>query len=166
MNIQRFTFFLTDNLLLLYCSVTWSLLTQTDTDWTCWLKADARVWKPNSNLKLTQTAAMPYMLYIAYKQYSAGCCWCVNDGRTEASSHAQEMLPTRFQETAQSGQHWHFDAAIKGFICRKLKIIKECTRRSIMCWRWARKLCSVLHDYKWNIGGGNNTVILKGYIEY
>ena len=39
-------FFLpTDNLHLLDCLVTWSLLSQTDTDWTCWLTVDARVQK-------------------------------------------------------------------------------------------------------------------------
>ena len=71
MNIQRFTFFLTDNLLLLYCSVTWSLLTQTDTDWTCWLKADALVWKPNSNLKLTQTSC--HAIYVVHCLQTAQC---------------------------------------------------------------------------------------------
>ena len=41
------------------------------------------------------------------QQYTAGWAWWVNDGKTAASSaavswrhHAQEMLPTRFQETA------------------------------------------------------------------
>ena len=34
-----------DNLHLLDCSVTWSLLTLTDVDWFCWLTADARVQK-------------------------------------------------------------------------------------------------------------------------
>ena len=38
-------FFATDNLHLLDCSVTWSLLTLTDADWTCWLTAGSRVWK-------------------------------------------------------------------------------------------------------------------------
>ena len=38
-------FLLTDNLHLLDCSVTWSPLTRTDADWTCWLAANARVWK-------------------------------------------------------------------------------------------------------------------------
>ena len=55
-------FFLTDNLQLLHCPVTWSRLTQT----------------------------------------------------------SQEMLPTRFQETALSEQHWHSDADIKAFMCSKL----------------------------------------------
>ena len=35
----------TDNLHLLDCAVTWSLLTRTDTDWTCWLTVDSRVLK-------------------------------------------------------------------------------------------------------------------------
>ena len=90
----------------------------------------------HTNLKLTQTAATQY---TAYKQYTAGCCWCVNDGRAAASSaavswrhHAQEMLPSRFQEIAKSEQHWHSNADIKSFICSKLKNINECTFRSNM----------------------------------
>ena len=35
--------FSTDNLHLLDCTVTWSLFLQTDTDWICWLAADACV---------------------------------------------------------------------------------------------------------------------------
>ena len=48
--------------------------------------------------------------------------------------YAEHMLPTRFkfQETLQSEQHWHSDADIEGFICRKLKSINECTSRSNM----------------------------------
>ena len=57
-------FFLpSDNLHLLDCAVTWSQLTWTDTDWTCWLAADALVLKhnlANTYLKLTQTAATSY----------------------------------------------------------------------------------------------------------
>ena len=44
-------------------------------------------------------------VYTAYKGYTAGCSWCVNNGRTAASSaaissrhHPQEMLPTRFSK--------------------------------------------------------------------
>ena len=73
--------------------------------------------------------------YTAYKQYTAGCAWCINDGRTAASSAAvswRHLLPTRFQENAQSEQHWNSDADIEGFICRKVKIINECTSRSNM----------------------------------
>ena len=44
--------------------------------------------------------------------------------------HAQEMLPTRFQETAQSEQHWHSNADIENFFCGKLKSINACTSSS------------------------------------
>ena len=46
--------------------------------------------------------------------------------------YAEEMLPTRFQDTAQSEQHGHSNADIEGFICCKLKSINECTSRSNM----------------------------------
>ena len=42
------------------------------------------------------------------------------------------------------------DAEIGGFVCHKLKIINECKSRSNMPWRWAQKVCSVLHSNKWN----------------
>ena len=41
-SLSRF-FKMTDNLHLLDCSVTWSLLTRIDTGWTCWRTVDARV---------------------------------------------------------------------------------------------------------------------------
>ena len=47
-------------------TVTWSLLTLTDADWTCWLTADAQVGKhkheceTDSDMKLTQTASTHY----------------------------------------------------------------------------------------------------------
>ena len=86
-------------------------LTWTDTDWTCWLRADTRVWKHNHKFETdSDSCHTVHRLYTAYKQYTVGCCcWCVNHGRIAADSaifswwqHAQEMLPTRFQETAQS----------------------------------------------------------------
>ena len=94
-------------------------LTWTDTDWTCWLTADTRVWKHNHKFE-TDSLATVHRLCTAYKQYTEGCCcWCVNHGRWW--QHAQEMLSMRFQETAQSEseQHWHSDSDIKGlfFIC-------------------------------------------------
>ena len=114
-------FFATDNLHLLDCSVTWSLLTRTDADWTCWLTADARVRKHKHKFETDSDSGHPvHRSYTAYKQYTASCPWCVNDGRTAESSaavswwhHAQEMLATRFQETAQSEQHWHFECGHK-----------------------------------------------------
>ena len=54
-------FFLpTDNLHLLDCTVTWSLLTLTDTDWTCWLTVDTRLGNTNTDLNMTRTVATPY----------------------------------------------------------------------------------------------------------
>ena len=133
-------FFATDNLHLLDCSVTWSLLTWTDADWTCWLTADSQVLKHKHKFETdSDSCHTVHRSYTAYKQYTVGCAWCVNDGRTAASSaavswphHAQELLPTLFQETAQSEQHWHSYADIEGFICRKLKHINECTSSSNM----------------------------------
>ena len=66
MNTQLFTFFWTDNsdLHLLHCSVTWSLLTLTDVDWTYWLAVDVQVRKHKhwiNDLKLTQSAATLYI---------------------------------------------------------------------------------------------------------
>ena len=55
-------FFLTDNLHLLDCSETWSLLMRTDADWTCWLTADARVRKHKHKCETDadSRAATPY----------------------------------------------------------------------------------------------------------
>ena len=124
MNTLLFAFFLsTDKLLPLDCSMTWSLLTQTDADWTCWLTVDAPVWKHNTNLKLTQTAATPYTgRYTAFKQYTVGM-----PSSSLLTTPWAKLLPTRFQATAQSEQHWHSNADIEGFVCSKLKIINECT---------------------------------------
>ena len=57
---------------------------------------------------------------------------CILSSRLMTTPYAEDMLPTRFQETAQSEQHWHSDADIEGFICRKLKDINECSSRSNM----------------------------------
>ena len=56
---------------------------------------------------------------------------------------AEKMLPTLFQVTAQSEQHWHSNADIEGFICHKLKSINKCTSHWI-CLRMGAKgmLCS------------------------
>ena len=52
-------FFLTDwQLAPTGLSLTWSLLTRTDTDWTCWLMQESR--NTNTDLKLTQTVASLY----------------------------------------------------------------------------------------------------------
>ena len=53
---------------------------------------------------------------------------CILSSLLMTTPYAQEMLP----KTAQSEQHWHSDADIEGFICRKLKSINECTSRSNM----------------------------------
>ena len=47
---------------------------------------------------------------------------CILSSRLMTTPYVEEILPTRFQETAQSEQHWHSDADIEGFICRKLKV--------------------------------------------
>ena len=52
---------------------------------------------------------------------------CILNSSLMTTPYAEEILPTRFQETAQSEQHWHSDVDIKGFICCKLKSIIECT---------------------------------------
>ena len=57
---------------------------------------------------------------------------CILCSRLVTTPCEQEMLPTRFQGTAQSEQHWHSYADIEGFICHKLKSINECTSRSHM----------------------------------
>ena len=57
---------------------------------------------------------------------------CILSSSLMTTPYAEDMLPTRFQETAQSEQHWHSDADIEGFICRKLKDINECSSRSNM----------------------------------
>ena len=57
---------------------------------------------------------------------------CILSSRLMTTPYAEDMLPTRFQENAQSEQHWHSHADIKGFICRKLKDINECTPCSNM----------------------------------
>ena len=127
-------FLLTDNLHLLDCSVTCSLLTRTDTDWTCWLAAHTPVQKHEHKFETNSDSSHTvHRQYTAYKQYTAGSP-CVKNGRTAASSAAvswrhyvQEMLSMRFQETAQSEQHWHSNEEIKGLICRKLRSINECT---------------------------------------
>ena len=84
----------------------------------------------------------------------------VNNGRTVASSaavmtaavswrhHAQEMIPMRFEETAQSEQPWHSCADIEGFICCKLTSINECTSHLKMTKDGRERY--VLQNYKQN----------------
>ena len=57
---------------------------------------------------------------------------CIFSSRLMTTPYTEEMLPTRFQVTVQSEQHWHANAEIEGFICCKLKSINECTSRSNM----------------------------------
>ena len=145
MNTQLLAFFFsTGNLDLLDCSVTWSLLTRTDADWTCWLTADARVLKHKHKFETDPDSCqwLPYHTQVVHCLQTLHC-WLRLIHQTMAEqlhpqqpshddTHAQERLPTRFQETAQSEQHWHSDADIEGFICRILKIVNECTSRSNM----------------------------------
>ena len=129
-----------DKLHLLDCSVTWSLLTRTDADWTCWLTADAHVRKHKHKFETDwDSCHTVHRSYTTYKQYTAGCAWCVQRWQNSCilssrlmTTPCARMLPTRFQETAQSEQHWHSSADIEGFICHQLKIINECTSRSNM----------------------------------
>jgi len=140
-NTQLFAFFLTDWKLartgLRSDAVTWSLLTRTDTDWTCWLTV--RVRKHKHRFETDSDSGHPvHSGYTAYKQYTAARRrWqnsCILSSRLMTTPYAEHMLPTRFkfQETLQSEQHWHSDADFEGFICRKLKDINECSSRSNM----------------------------------
>ena len=137
------------------------MLMQTDADWTCWLAAEARVWKHKHKSETdSDSCHTVHRLCTACKWFSAGCCCrCIKDGRPDAAWaaiswrhhwHAQEMLPTRFQKTAQSEQHWYSNTFMEGFICHKLKIINKGTSRLYMPWRWVLKVCFVLHNYKQN----------------
>ena len=122
-------FFFNWQLLPADCSVTSSLLTQTDAVWTCWLTADHWLQKQKHTFETYSNSTGSHTVHrmnTAYKHYVAGCSWWVNDGRTAAISaaitwlyHAQEMLPMRFQETAQSEpskQHWNSNADIEDLI--------------------------------------------------
>ena len=145
-----------DNLHLLDCSVTWSLLTLADKDWTCWLTADTRAlkhkhkfvtdWDSGHTVQLPTFSTL--LLLLMHQPWRRAAF----SAAISCQQHAQEILPmsVRFQETAQSEQHWHSDAYIEGFICHKLKIITECTSCSNMPWRWALRVCSVFLNYKWN----------------
>ena len=82
-------FFPTVYLHLLDCSVTWSLLTLTDADWTCWFTVDSLGRKHKHKFETDSDRGHTiHRLYTSYKQYTACCTWCVNDGRTAASSAA------------------------------------------------------------------------------
>ena len=66
-------------------------------------------------------------------------CWlplwqnsCIISSRLMVTPYAEDMLPLRFQETAQSEQHCLSNADIEGFIYRKLKDINQCTSHSNM----------------------------------
>ena len=89
MNTQLFAVFLpTDNLHLLDCAVTWSLLMRwrNNTDWTCWLTVDARVLKHKHRFETDSDSSHPvHPKYTTCKQYTAAC---VNNGRTAESSAA------------------------------------------------------------------------------
>ena len=159
MNTQEFAFCCsTDNLHLLDCSVSWSLLTQTDADWTCWLIADARVTGREHKHKFETDPDSSHTVhrYTANKRYTAGCCWCVNHGRTATSSvaiswrdHEQEMLPT-------ISRNCPIRTALT-FQCRHQRLCSSQTQN----YQWmhipleyalktVRKICSVLHNLKWN----------------
>ena len=86
---QLFAFsFSTDNLNLVDCSVTWSQLTWTDADWTCWLTADSQARKHKHKFETDSDNCHTVLrLYTAYKQNDAGCCcWCINQSRTAEGS--------------------------------------------------------------------------------
>ena len=112
-----YIFFSTDNLQLLDCSVTWSLLTLIDTVWTCWLTVE----QTDSN-----SCHTIHRLYTAYNKYTAACyCWWVNQLQPQQPSYDNVMhkIDATYQETAQSKQLWQSDADLKGFLFNKLKII-------------------------------------------
>ena len=86
-------FLLIDNFPLLDCLVTWSLLTLTDADWTCWLAADARVRKLKHRFEHdSDSGHTVHQLYTAYKQYSGGRACCVYQLPNKSRHSRQQML--------------------------------------------------------------------------
>ena len=104
-------FFWTDNLHLLDClwlGQYWRRLTQTET-------AEARVRK--KKLIWNWLRQQPHSTQVVHCLQIVRCWLWLTRQFAAASSAAiswwhyeQEMLPARFQETAQSEQHWHSDA--------------------------------------------------------
>ena len=45
---------------------------------------------------------------------------CIFSSCLMTTPYEEEMLPTKFEETAQSEQHWHSDPDIESLICRKV----------------------------------------------
>ena len=130
---------------LLDCSVTCSLL-MTDSDWTCWLAAEALVSKHKLKFETYSYSHTTHRLYAAYKKYTAAyCCWCINHHLAWQYSCNQNAT---YQEAAQSDA-LTFWCRPQGFLCSKLKNINECTSCLNMHCRLAWKLCSVPHNYKW-----------------
>ena len=84
-----------DNLHLLDCSVTWSLLTQTDADWTCWVAANAWIWKHKHRFEHdSDSCHTVHPLYTAYKQYTTGSACCVYQRPTKRR-HSRQLMPGR-----------------------------------------------------------------------
>ena len=98
------------------CSVTWSLLTRTDEDWTCWLAADSQVRKHKHKFETDSDSGHNCTLPTNSTLLAAAA---------DASTFAEQLPPLLtsyddamhkncylwdFQATAQSEQQWHSDA--------------------------------------------------------
>ena len=105
---------------------------------------------------MTQTAATPYT------GCTVTCTLPTNStllaAAADASTIAERLPPPlpSHDDTIhkkchlRAEQHWYSDADFQGFTCCKLKLINEFTSCLNMPWRWVLKVCSVVHNYKWN----------------
>ena len=124
----------------------WSVLTRTETDWTCWLTVDTRVRKHKQRFETDSDSCHPlHPEYTTYEQYTAGCPY-VNNGRTVTAAYSAAVSWLHHLRTVCYLRDFKklpnqnsidillikSDADIESFICSKLKDINECTSSSNM----------------------------------
>ena len=119
------------------CTVTWSLLTWNDTDWTCWLVADARVWKHKHKFETdSDSCNTVHRSYTAYKKYTVGYPWCVNDGQLhpQQPSHDDTMHKKWYLRDFKKlpNQSSIFRCRHRRSYLSQTQSINECTSRSNM----------------------------------
>ena len=131
----------------------WRRLTKTErADW----QQTHKSGNTNTNLKLTQTAATQYTgctlptnstllaaaVMLQPSQNSCRhCCHLMTIPCTKTATYEiSKQLPNQNSRCKPLN--------VERFIRHKLKIINKCISCLDMPWKW--KVCSVLHNYKWN----------------